>query len=198
MTKNYDSIRKYAPIGLLQSDWEFRSMLSVVLSYTDLNSFLEIGAFKGGSLYLLIKHMSVSGSAFVIDRKDPTFNGDVAVTLSEWKTWVVPGQTLDITYRDSHSNEAFDEFVKNMEIHQVKCLDLLFMDGDHCYEGVKKDYEMYSPFVRVGGIIAFHDISPNGPVFEVPKAWGEIKKGKKYMEILERDDYMGIGCILKE
>jgi len=42
-------------------------------------------------------------------------------------------------------------------------LDFLFIDGDHTYEGVKRDFEMYSPLVRNGGIIAFHDIVKHPP-----------------------------------
>jgi hypothetical protein len=34
---------------------------------------------------------------------------------------------------------------------------LLFIDGDHRYEGVRRDFEMYSPLVGAGGLIAFHD-----------------------------------------
>ncbi len=34
-------------------------------------------------------------------------------------------------------------------------LDYLFIDGDHRYEGVKKDFEMYGPLVKKGGVIAF-------------------------------------------
>jgi hypothetical protein len=30
-------------------------------------------------------------------------------------------------------------------------VDFLFIDGDHTYEGVKKDFEMYSPLVRREG-----------------------------------------------
>jgi len=41
--------------------------------------------------------------------------------------------------------------------------DFLFIDGDHTYEGVEGDFEMYSPLVRRGGIIAFHDIVPGPP-----------------------------------
>ncbi|MEO0196406.1 MAG: class I SAM-dependent methyltransferase [candidate division WOR-3 bacterium] len=37
-------------------------------------------------------------------------------------------------------------------------LDFLFIEGNHSYEGVKMDFEMYFPLVRKGGIIAFHDI----------------------------------------
>ena len=32
------------------------------------------------------------------------------------------------------------------------------IDGDHTYEGVKQDFEMYSPLVRDGGLIGFHDV----------------------------------------
>jgi len=37
-------------------------------------------------------------------------------------------------------------------------LDFLFIDGDHSYEGVRRDFEMYSPLVREGGIICMQCI----------------------------------------
>lgn len=36
-------------------------------------------------------------------------------------------------------------------------LDFLFIDGDHSYEGVKRDIELWTPKVYHGGIIAGHD-----------------------------------------
>ena len=41
--------------------------------------------------------------------------------------------------------------------------DCIFIDGDHSTEGVKMDFEMYSPLVRKGGIVGFHDYN-HGPV----------------------------------
>lgn len=38
-------------------------------------------------------------------------------------------------------------------------LDLLFIDGDHSLEGVMRDYELYKPFVKRNGVIAFHDVN---------------------------------------
>jgi hypothetical protein len=35
-------------------------------------------------------------------------------------------------------------------------IDVLFIDGDHSYEAVKRDYEIYAPLAR--HIVAFHDI----------------------------------------
>ncbi len=34
-------------------------------------------------------------------------------------------------------------------------VDFLFIDGDHLYDGVKIDFELYKKLVRPGGLIAF-------------------------------------------
>jgi len=49
-------------------------------------------------------------------------------------------------------------------------IDFLFIDADHQYEGVKKDWENYHDLVRPGGIIGFHDV--NHP--PVKQLWNEI------------------------
>lgn len=36
-------------------------------------------------------------------------------------------------------------------------VDLLFIDGDHRYGAVRKDFDEWFPFVKIGGIILFHD-----------------------------------------
>lgn len=80
-------------------------------------------------------------------------------------------------------------------LHRV---DVLFIDGDHSYLGVKSDYTMYRTFVRKGGIIAFHDI--NDTKFHrdrgvmVSKLWQELK-GNKH-EFTVRADWGGIGAIV--
>ena len=42
---------------------------------------------------------------------------------------------------------------------QVCSLDLLFIDGDHSYEGVKADWDAYKSLLRPGSIVVFHDIA---------------------------------------
>ncbi len=41
-------------------------------------------------------------------------------------------------------------------------LDLLLIDGDHSFAGVRADFLAYRHLVRDGGLIAFHDIVPDG------------------------------------
>lgn len=40
-----------------------------------------------------------------------------------------------------------------------KGIDLLFVDGDHSYDGARADLEAWLPKVKDGGIVAFHDYS---------------------------------------
>jgi predicted O-methyltransferase YrrM len=38
-------------------------------------------------------------------------------------------------------------------------IDLLFVDGDHSYEGAKEDLKRWSPYVKKTGIILIHDVA---------------------------------------
>ncbi len=51
------------------------------------------------------------------------------------------------------SENAFYNFFVRQDIK----IDLLFIDGDHSYEGVKKDFELYSTILSDNGIIIIHD-----------------------------------------
>ena len=52
-------------------------------------------------------------------------------------------------------------------------IDVLFIDGDHHYDGVKLDCEDYIPRVKVGGVIMFHDY--NSSWVGVRKAVDEVE-----------------------
>ncbi|MEM4488736.1 MAG: class I SAM-dependent methyltransferase [Desulfurococcaceae archaeon] len=105
-------------------------------------------------------------------------------------------QRIHLIRADSHDPKTL-EFVKRI-LGNGK-LDFLFIDGDHTYEGVKRDFEMYSPLVRKGGIIAFHDIVEHPPETgcEVSRFWNEIKHSYNYLEIVKSWDqkWAGIGVI---
>lgn len=68
-----------------------------------------------------------------------------------------------------------------------KKIDVLFIDGDHTYEGCKADIEKYAPFVKPGGCILFHDCdeTSTGVVWAVAefcypsKQWVQFKKVDK-------------------
>jgi hypothetical protein len=81
-------------------------------------------------------------------------------------------------------------------------LDLLFIDGDHGYEGVKHDYVTYGALVRKGGIIALHDICGDSGcggtggaawVGGVPRLWTEIRDVHEHREFVQRPGQFGFG-----
>jgi len=62
--------------------------------------------------------------------------------------------------------------------------DLVFIDGNHRYKFVKKDAEVWGPYVRPGGLLVFHDIIKGGP----KATFEEIKEGWTKLGI-----YVGCG-----
>jgi len=67
-------------------------------------------------------------------------------------------------------NKPSYEMAKNWK----EPIDILFIDGDHRYEGVKQDYALFSPFTRKNELIIFHDT--NHPDFPgIKKAVDEVK-----------------------
>ena len=44
-------------------------------------------------------------------------------------------------------------------------IDVLLIDGGHSIENVTEDFNLWSPFVRSGGCVLFHDLYsfPDGP-----------------------------------
>ena len=51
------------------------------------------------------------------------------------------------------SEKAFYDFF----VRQGIKIDALFIDGDHSYEGVKKDFDLYSTIISENGVIFIHD-----------------------------------------
>jgi cephalosporin hydroxylase len=80
-------------------------------------------------------------------------------------------------------------------------IDFLFIDGDHSFQGVKMDFEDYSPLVHPGGWIAFHDILDTefqrSQGCEVSRFWEEIKDQYNHFEIIDPNNKndMGIGIL---
>jgi predicted O-methyltransferase YrrM len=154
---------------------------------------LEIGTANGGSLFCFCKLAQDNATIISIDLPGGKFGGG----YPEWKipiyqAFAKKNQKFYLLRKDSHSQETLGEVKKILNGNQ---LDFLFIDGDHSYEGVKKDFEMYSPLVKKGGVIAFHDIvfGPEENVGGVPKFWEEIKRNFQTQEIVKNWSQKGYG-----
>ncbi|MCJ7489610.1 MAG: class I SAM-dependent methyltransferase [Thermoplasmata archaeon] len=160
-------------------------------------TILEIGTARGGTLFLLARIAAQDAEMISIDLPEGSFGGGYPERLAPLiSSFARPGQRINLLRADSHSPETLAE-VEN--ILAGRNLDLLFIDGDHEYEGVKTDFNMYSGLVRKDGLIALHDIVPGDPsiVGGVPRFWNEVKVGRETTEIIKdmRQGGFGIGLV---
>ena len=135
--------------------------------------FLEIGVGNGGTTWALSKLVGVSTFVSIDLPAGPFSQGAIPKECLEYirgnaccEYFYIPG--------DSKSEEIRDRAAALVDGD----VDFLFIDGDHTYQGVKSDFEMYSPLVRQGGLIALHDIVEHAPESgcEVKKFWDELKE----------------------
>ncbi len=159
---------------------------------------LEIGTANGGSLFLLTKLASKDATILSIDLPFGKFGGGYpSYRTAFYKTFCTDNQQMHLLRGDSHSVQNFEITKKLLGTRKV---DFLFIDGDHTYEGVKKDFEMYSKLVSENGIVAFHDIAFHGldSDCKVNKFWNEIRKEySDSREFVEDDNQLwaGIGVL---
>jgi predicted O-methyltransferase YrrM len=71
--------------------------------------------------------------------------------LDEFRANMREARVLDlIRIWQGYSNDFVSEFT-----HPV---DMVFIDGNHAYDAVLRDFRDWSPLVKPGGVLAFHDV----------------------------------------
>lgn len=116
---------------------------------------LEIGTAQGGVFWLFCKVSAPDATLISLDLPPAERHSGGQPVLVDLARMKKSGQRVKKVLGDSHSSETFQEVCSVLD---GESLDLLLIDGDHTYTGVRQDYEMYGPLVRSGGIIALHDI----------------------------------------
>lgn len=157
----------------------------------------EIGTAAGGHFYMLSRSLPTVTTLIGVD---------LHVRNRAFLRRLAP-HNLDIQLIDGDSRSIP---VRNAVERAVggQGVDVLFIDGDHTYEGVRSDYLNYRDLVREGGIIAFHDIVGDyGTRFgrktvnctgDVPVFWSRLKPHARTIEFVadpEQDGY-GIGVLI--
>ena len=195
VTKSYVGHGYYRSLTMHQKDYEIITLCER-LQKLDPHNIIEIGTFNGGTFFLWAKLFKIK-NLLSIDLPRGQFGGGYNNKKIKFFNSMKnnPNSKFYYIQNDSHKKSTLDETYKIFKDIKV---DFLFIDGDHTYDGVKKDYEMYSPLVRSGGVVAFHDIVEHPTKkFLVDKLWNEIKYKYNYSEIIESKDQssMGIGII---
>jgi predicted O-methyltransferase YrrM len=177
----------------LQKKGELRPLISL-LRHRKLGTIVEIGTYRGGTLWLWCQIAPADAIIASIDLPGGQFGGgyddDHMHTL---RSFTKPGQELVLIRSDSHD---FDTRRALLTALAGRTIDFLFIDGDHTYDGVKQDFEMYSPLVSEDGVVALHDIVPHDVEegCEVHLYWDELKRQRdKVREFVDDDPSPGRG-----
>lgn len=189
----FDFARKFCSgfINPMQSKEEFVELLRIFKELKP-RYIVEIGTAYGGTLFCFCKLAEDDATIISID---------LPGGYSDWKdpiyhAFAKENQKLFLLKEDSHKQETLEKVRKLLNGNK---LDFLFIDADHTYEGVKKDFEMYSSLVRKGGIIVFHDILLGSEecVRGVKQFWREVKSLYNSREIVENWNQIagGIGIL---
>ena len=177
----------FKSISCMQNPYEIEDLFNIVRRAQP-RRVLEIGTARGGALYLWTQAASPDSLIISVDLPDGEFGGGYpACRIPFYQSFARQSQELRLVRADSHAVETL-RIVKDAFAGQQ--IDFLFVDGDHTYEGVKQDFELYGPLVRPGGIIAFHDILPRPdiPEIQVDRFWKEIRDRFPTEELLGPDN----------
>jgi predicted O-methyltransferase YrrM len=200
-TESLTMSHKTIMLGALQKPKEVELLLTF-LHGMSFKNILEIGTAKGGMFYALCQIADPKATIVSLDWQKGDFRAigytETEADIVRLKGYGKPTQKLAFVRADSHKPATMDRVKKIFGMP----LDLLFIDGDHTYNGVRKDWEMYSPLVKPGGIIVFHDIVDQREMYPdcaVDTFWNELKRSNETWEFIDPtgDVWGGIGVLKK-
>jgi predicted O-methyltransferase YrrM len=114
-------------------------------------SLVEIGVMDGASTALLRGVMHPEG---LLTGIDPHLPGRLGVSFERWiaQREVARAGTADVRLLRAFSHDA----VSGWRIP----IDFLFLDADHAWAAMDRDWRDWSGFVQPGGVVALHDSRP--------------------------------------
>ncbi len=138
----------------VKSDLTTRERIALNRLASGKETILEIGSYIGASACCFGGAMKKSGfgRVFCID----TWNND-AMTEGSRDTYTEFLKNTESFAQFIIPVRGFStEVVKQIAI-KTNHVDMLFIDGNHSYDGVKADWDAYKGFLKAGSIVVFHD-----------------------------------------
>lgn len=110
----------------------------------------EIGSKRGGWMYCMAPTFAPHARLVMIDIAPLPQNSKAVSELRAEE------YDVSLVTADSHQQSTADAL--RASLGGGRPLDLLHIDGDHGAESFLRDWELYSPMVRSGGLVVVHDV----------------------------------------
>lgn len=190
INESSESLKKLREINATINERKFHEHTHILydirtfLGEKDVN-FVEIGSYVGSSACLMLGH-PYNTSVTCID------------PLSLKADHYIGGKDQEATLRDNLN--SMNPYKRTYTIHKnlswntevvngISNIDILHIDGDHSYNAVIKDFDLYNSKVRSGGFILFDDYHDYKNSPEVKPAVDNIVSN------LNLSEYQVIGCL---
>lgn len=167
------------PVLCCQYKPEFEELLRL-FRILNPSQILEVGTHYGGTLYQWIKNSDIYSLIIAVDNQH--------INLDKYKDWKEDTQLVVPIKGDSQDEEIISR------VKKYSPYDFIFIDADHSYDGVKRDWESYRGMTSPdrNSLVVFHDILWH-PHAEVYKLWREIKGDYEHYEFVSHPDQDGCG-----
>ena len=183
VTEAYQGRGFYARIHAVQNRREIVALATRVRAL-DPQVVVEIGTFKGGTLFLWCQ-VAKPRLVVSIDLPGGEYGGGFDQRRARlYREFLAarPGSEMALLRADSHLPATRHALLDKLAGAPI---DFLYIDGDHSYDGVRADFEDYATLVRPGGLIAFHDIVTRTAGHEVHRLWPEIRGRYRHEELVD-------------
>lgn len=147
-----------------------------LVSYCDNASLaVEIGVFEGACTALIAKSIPEKAILYGID---PFFKGKLGICYEK----LITKRQL-AKFRVKRKVRLVEKLSFDAVQDVPENIDFIFIDGDHTWAGIQKDWNDWSKKVKVGGIIALHDTSAS----EAFPSFENQESIKFFSEVIRKD-----------
>ena len=166
-------------------------ILNIIAEYFDINTYLEIGVHNGASMSYVVHQSKSPLNCYGIDLFDDTYGHykkDILSLNQSLNNIQKNNISKSNIYIIKGNSRKKDTIQKRRNLLKTKTIDLLFIDGDHSYEGVRSDFNNYSTFLSQNAIVVFDDYNKKWP--GVVKFCDEKFVGFEKIGVFKNNEYI--------